>query len=196
MKKYVLGSILTASLLLGLTACKQQPAATSVAPASATSSAATDSEQVLESNDKKIRITIANGHFVSAGEQADLHPDNIPAEDLTLLQHDANQNITLYTTHLGKPKATAEIYFENLKTTLENTAGLTDVAVGAATENRMSYQFTQTASDGSLLHENCIAIYETENLYNVCANSSTASHEDLMAVLKGVALVQSVTMPK
>ena len=195
MNKHLLRSIITASLLFGLAACDQQ-VETSVPPASDTTASSANLEsavQILESNDKKIRITVSNGQFSSAGAQVDLHPSRVSDEDLTLLQHDANQDITLYTARLGKPKSDAATYFKNLKTALKNTEGLSDVDVGAATGNRMNYRFIQTTDENSL-RENCIAIYEAENLYNVCANSSVASPEALMVVLKDVALIQNVAI--
>ena len=159
MNKHLLRSIITASLLFGLAACDQQ-VETSVPPASDTTASSANLEsavQILESNDKKIRITVSNGQFSSAGAQVDLHPSSVSDEDLTLLQHDANQDITLYTARLGKPKSDAATYFKNLKTALKNTEGLSDVDVGAATGNRMNYRFIQTTDENSL-RENCIAI--------------------------------------
>ena len=200
MNNRLLRSIITTSLLFSLAACGQQ-SETSVAPTpdsaasliSASSANSKNAVQVLESNDKKIRITVPNGQFSSAGAQADLHPSSVSDEDLTLLQHDPAQDITLYTARLGKPKSDAATYFKNLKTALTNTEGLSDVDVGAATENRMNYRFVQTA-DENPLRENCIAIYEAKTLYSVCANSSVASTEALMVVLKDVTLVQSPTI--
>ncbi len=193
---------LLATALLGLAACGQQKAETSVPAASNTDAASAASSatpaaapQVLESNDKAIRITIPSGQFASAGNQPELHPEGIAPEDLTLLQHDAAQNITVYAARLGTPKRGATDYFRNLSAALKSSEGFTDVQTGAATENRMNYRFTQT-TDAGTLRENCIAIYDPANLYNVCANSSTAAPEALAATLKNVSLLQDNTLAK
>lgn len=182
---------LIAAAVFSLAACKQQ-AETSV-PTEATqetvSATTENSVQTLTSSDGKINILIQNGNFEDISHNPATLPDGITEKELTLLQHDAGRNISIYIANLGTPKTDAKNYFGNLKTTLESTSGLTDVQTGAATDTRMNYRFAQNDNEGNLLRENCISIHET-NLYNVCASSTSASQEELAGVLKEVNLVK------
>ena len=163
--KSPLSSALLATLIIGLSACGQK-AETSVAPESAASGAAASAPaanavQTLESRDNKIRITIPGGHFENIIEQTGERPEGIAQSELTLLERDTNSGITLYAANLG-----------------------------AATDNRMNYRFSQADGSGGTLLENCIAIYDNANLYNVCANSSSAPQTALAAALKEVNLIK------
>ena len=192
--KSTLSSALLATLIIGLSACGQK-AETSVAPESAASGAAASAPaanavQTLESRDNKIRITIPGGHFENIIEQTGERPEGIAQSELTLLERDTNSGITLYAANLGAAKSDAKTYFANLKSTLNSAEGLADVQVGAATDNRMNYRFSQADGAGGTLLENCIAIYDNANLYNVCANSSSAPQTALAAALKEVNLIK------
>lgn len=184
--------VLTAAAVFSLAACGQK-AETSVPADSATSAAsAADSSnalQTLTSNDEKIRILIQGGQFEDVSKDPSALPANVNADELTLLQRDDSRDISVYAVNLGAAKTDAETYFANLKQALGAAKGLENMQTGAATTNRMNYRFAQTDADGNTLRENCIAIHET-NIYNVCANSSTASQEDLSAVLKDVNLAK------
>lgn len=193
--------VCVAAATLGLGACDSQPAtsvapdstapaasaAASNAPASATTAPAPSEAQVLTSRDNAISLSV-KGNFQDQSSNADLLPEGSSAENITLLQQDAVSDITAYVENLGKPKKSAKEYYANLKQQLEKATGLTDVKIGIATENRMDYSFTQENG----LKENCIAIYSPESLYNVCASSSTASDDQLAAVLKDVKLVKPI----
>ena len=146
--------------------------------------------QTLESSDSKIRITIPGGHFENIIEQADERPEGIAQSELTLLERDSASGITVYAANLGAAKSDAKTYFANLKSALNSAEGLADVQVGAATDNRMNYRFSQADGSGGTLLENCIAIYDNANLYNVCANSSSAPQTALAAALKEVNLIK------
>lgn len=187
MKPYAF--VLVAAAVLGLGACSQK-VETSVPADSAQASAASDAAtavQTLTGSDGKISIVIQGSNFADAsgGEL----PVGVTASELTLLQRDDTRDITLYVANLGAPKTDAKTYFANLKTALDADKSLSDVQTGAATDTRMNYRFAQNGADNALLRENCIAIYET-GLYNVCASSSTASQEELAAVLKDVNLAK------
>ncbi|UOO82383.1 cytochrome C [Uruburuella testudinis] len=189
--KYYSAFALTAAALLSLSACGQQ-AETSVpadSSAAAASAPAGDALQTLTSSDGNIRILVQGGRFEEADKNTAALPANVNADELTLLQNDSSRDITLYAVNLGAAKTDAKTYFANLKSALDAAEGLQDAQSGAATTTRMNYRFTQTDADGNTLRENCIAIHET-NIYNVCANSSTASQEALSAVLKDVNLVK------
>lgn len=182
---------------IGLAACSQQaetsvPADSSAeAPSSsaAVSAPAADAVQTLTSSDGKISIVVQGSQFEDAIQDGAARPEGITAEELTMMQHDENSNISLYIVNLGTPRTDAKNYFNNLKNALKTAEGLSEVQTGVATENRMNYRFAQNDSQGNLLRENCISIYET-NLYNVCASSNTASQDELAAILKEVNLVK------
>lgn len=189
MKSYAF--VLVTTAVLGLGACSQQ-VETSVPADSVQASAASDADaatavQTLTGSDGKISIVIQGSNFADAsgGEL----PAGVTAGELTLLQRDDTRDITLYVVNLGAPKTDAKTYFANLKAALDADKSLSDVQTGAATDTRMNYRFAQNGADNALLRENCIAIYET-GLYNVCASSSTASQEELAAVLKDVNLAK------
>ena len=187
---FILAAVLTALAACGETdAPHTQPANTSSAAVSDSASApAENTVQTLISKDNKIKIVVANGRFSDVSPDADSLPESVSAEEMTLLQYDAMLGITLYADNLGPAQTDAKTYFANLKNKLQSADVLSDVQVGSATDNRMNYRFSQTTADGTL-NENCIAIHET-NLYNVCANSNTASQEELASVLKEVSLIR------
>lgn len=179
--------------VLSLSACKQQ-AETSVASENAASATqtpqATDTIQTLDSSDNKIRLLIQGGQFADISDNEAALPDGVSKDELTLLQHDTASDITLYITNLGAVKNNGKTYFNDLKEALNKAEEISNVQVGAATENRMNYRFSQAAKDGGELRENCIAIIENNNLFNVCANSPSATQEQLAGVLKDINLIK------
>lgn len=187
-------SLILSAAAVGLLAACSQQTETSVAPGSAASAPATSSApaaaqaQTLKSSDGKITITLQEGGFADISANAEAHPAGISPQELTLLQQDAARNITVYATSLGKAKSDAKTYFANLKAAIESDKTLENVQIGAATDNRMNYRFTQNSAESELFSENCIAIFDSGSLYNVCAGSDTASQDELAAVLKDVAV--------
>ena len=187
---FIFAAVLSALTACGKTDAPHTPPATasSAAVAEDAPAPAENTVQTLISKDNKINIVVANGHFSDVSPDAGSLPENVSAEEMTLLQYDGMLGITLYADNLGPAQTDAKTYFANLKNELQSAEGLTDVQVGIATDNRMNYRFSQTTA-GGILNENCIAIHET-NLYNVCANSNTASQEELASVLKEVSLIK------
>ncbi|KPN70861.1 hypothetical protein [Neisseria sp. 83E34] len=178
-----------------LSACNKQPE-TSVSPEAASSAASAINEaasipqsavQTLTSKDGKLSIVIENSSFADISKEARALPPGVNAADLTMMQQDDAQNITLYTTNLGKPKKPANEYFANLKKHIEADPSLKDVKTGIATENRMDYHYSQTSGDETL-NETCVAVYSTEGLYNICAYSPSATTQQLDSVLKNIKL--------
>lgn len=139
--------------------------------------------QVLVSRDKAVSIGV-NGNFQDQSGNAELMPEKIDNAEVTLLQQDAGADIVLTVTDFGKPAKPAKDYYAGLKTALEGSS-LQNLKIGAATENRMDYSF----SDGGK-SENCIAIYHPDNLYSVCATSQTADNNRLAEMLKDVKLLK------
>ena len=187
---------LTAVASIGLAACEQKGTTSVAASTSSAASAITDAAasanavQTLTSSDSKISLSIQGSQFADAMQNKDLLPDGLAATDLTLLQHDPASEITVYVANLGKPQSPAADYFNKLKTALEQDKSLSNVEAGVATENRMSYRFSQKDKEDNTLNENCLAVYEADNIYNICANSYSASSEQLNEVLKDVKLVK------
>ena len=187
---------LTAVTAIGLAACEQKGTTSVAASTSSAASAITDAAasanavQTLTSSDSKISLSIQGSQFADAMQNKDLLPDGLTATDLTLLQHDPASEITVYVANLGKPQSPAADYFNKLKTALEQDKSLSNVEAGVATENRMSYRFSQKDKEDNTLNENCLAVYEADNIYNICANSYSASSEQLNEVLKDVKLVK------
>lgn len=192
MKKTALFA-LTAALFLS--ACDQK-SETSVSPETTSSAASAIAEaasapenvvQTLTSKDGKIHINIENSTFADASKDTALLPPNTAPADVVMLQRDETQDIILYATHLGKPKRKAGEYFAKLKQNIEADASLKDVRIGTATENRMDYHFTQSNGDETL-SETCVALYAPTALYNVCANSPSATPDQLENVLNDIKL--------
>ena len=187
---------LTAVAAIGLAACEQKGTTSVAASTSSAASAITDAAasanavQTLTSSDSKISLSIQGSQFADAMQNKDLLPDGLAATDLTLLQHDPASEITVYVANLGKPQSPAADYFNKLKTALGQDKSLSNVEAGVATENRMSYRFSQKDKEDNTLNENCLAVYEADNIYNICANSYSASSEQLNEVLKDVKLVK------
>ena len=59
---------------------------------------------------------MANGHFSDVSPDAGSLPENVSAEEMTLLQYDGMLGITLYADNLGPAQTDAKTYFANLKT--------------------------------------------------------------------------------
>lgn len=172
----------TAAVLL-LAACSQ-PAETSVAPASAASAEQSASAvQSLSSRDGMLTVRTV-GAFADQSGNRELLPDGMAVEDIMLLQQDTQSGITLYAAALGAPKQEAQAYFANLKADLESLSDISELKIGAATQNRMDYSLRY----GEDFNETCIAIHTAEQLYNVCANGKGVPTAQLTAVLKDVRL--------
>lgn len=186
-------SILAIAAMLTLTACSdkndtsvQLDANDAVAASDAPVSGQT---QTLNSEDGKISITTTNSQFSDQMANAERWVGTGEKANLALLQHDETSGITLSVSNLGAPKSSADDYFKQLTATLKNNNALQDLDVGAATENRMNYRFSHSQNDVSL-SENCVAIYEPENLYIVCASSGSANSQQLADTLKNISIKQ------
>lgn len=173
----------TAAIILLSSACSQQ-AETSVAPANtAPGEQNTSVVQDLHSRDGMLTVRTV-GSFTDQSSNQELLPDGLAAEDLMLLQQDKQSGITLYAAALGTPKQEAQAYFANLKTDLENLSDISELKIGAATQNRMDYSLRY----GEDFNETCIAIHTSEQLYNICANGQGIPAAQLTAVLTDVRL--------
>ena len=185
---------LSGSLLLA--GCNQQaetsvvaPSASEVAAASATaaaSAAAQNPSQTLATEDGVISLTV-NGRFEDKLAEAAQYVDGADSNKPSLLQYDADQDITITVSNFGAPKP-AEAYFAKLSESLKADQSLKDTAVDTPADQRMGYRFSH-GQDDNVLNESCVAVY-AKNLYTVCATSSTASLPELDALLKNLTVKQ------
>jgi len=185
---------LLAAAALSVTACEQQaatpqqasavPAAdtASATPADAPSAPSAAALQTLTSSDNAVSISVTGNFQDQLGGNA--LPEGAEA-GTTLQQYDENTDITLTVVDAGNPVKPAKEYYANLKTALEQ-AGFASLKAGAATENRMDYSFTDAEGN----NHNCINIYSPDNLYAVCAFSSSADNATLAETLKDVKLLK------
>ena len=186
---------LSGSLLLA--GCNQQaetsvvaPSASEVAAASATvaaSAAAQNPSQTLATEDGVISLTV-NGHFEDKSAEAAQYVDSIDSNKISLLQYDADQDITITISNFGAPKQPAEAYFAKLSESLKADQSLKDTAVDTPADQRMGYRFSH-GQDDNALNESCVAVY-AQDLYTVCATSGTASLPELDALLKNLTIKQ------
>ncbi len=175
-----------------LAGCEQKAETSVVAPSAsevaAASQAAPDAAaQVLTSDDGVISLAV-NGHFEDKSAEAAQYIDGAEGSKPSLLQHDADNDITIYINNFGAPKQPADAYFAKLADSIRADKGLENTEVDAPAEQRMAYRFSH-GKDDSALNESCVAVYAAK-LYNVCATSGTASLAELDTVLSGLTVKQ------
>ena len=180
-----------------LAGCNQQaetsvvaPGASEVAAASATaaaSAAAQNPSQTLSTEDGVISLAV-NGRFEDKSAEAAQYVDGADSNKPSLLQYDADQDITITVSNFGAPKQPAAAYFAKLNGSLLADKTLQGTEVDRPADQRMAYRFSH-GQDGDMLNESCVTVYAA-NLYTVCATSSTASLPELDALLKNLTVKQ------
>ena len=187
MKSYTL--ILAAAL--ALTACKGQPentpqAASQTAPAAASNTAETASAAApagpISSKDGVFQFT-ADGNFSDSLNESSLHPENLSAEQITLLQYDADRNLTLTAVQYGKAEGDSKAVFGKIKAQIEKEKSLANVKIGEAKDAQMTYSF-ERKTDEDTTSESCIAHVSAEKqVSSICASSTELSADDLAKFL-------------
>ena len=197
-KQYAL--LITAAL--SLAACGDNPAnpaasapAPSSAPAapaaaSAASEAAASAPEAagitLDSKDNKVQFVITpniSGAFQDKLADANLLPEGVPAEQVTLLQRNDDADLTLSVVQTGKTDKATDKLFADLKKEIESDQSVKDAQVDAATTDSMAYRYTQ-ANDGNATNESCIAhLSADKELAVVCATSGQMSANELKDLL-------------
>lgn len=187
---------------LSLAACGDNPAnpaasapAPSSAPAapaaaSAASEAAASAPEAagttLSSQDNKVQFVITpniSGAFQDKLADANLLPEGVPAEQVTLLQRNDDADLTLSVVQTGKTDKATDKLFADLKKEIESDQSVKDVQVDAATADSMAYRYTQ-ANDGNATNESCIAhLSADKELAVVCATSGQMSANELKDLL-------------
>ncbi|WP_225748247.1 hypothetical protein [Eikenella sp. Marseille-P7795] len=174
-----------------LAGCEQKAETSVVAPSAsevaAASQAAAASEaspsQTITSSDGAISLVV-NGHFEDKSAEAAQYIDGADSNKPILLQHDAENDITIYINNFGAPKQPADAYFAKLAESIRAGEGLENTEVDAPAEQRMAYRFSH-GKDDNALNESCVAVY-AKNIYNVCATSGTASLAELDTLLSQI----------
>ena len=187
MKSYTL--ILAAAL--ALTACKGQPentpqAASQTAPAAASNTAETASAAApagpISSKDGVFQFT-ADGNFSDSLNESSLHPENLSAEQITLLQYDADRNLTLTAVQYGKAEGDSKAVFGKIKAQIEKEKTLANVKFGEAKDAQITYSFERKTGEDTT-SESCIAHVSAEKqVSSICASSTELSADDLAKFL-------------
>mgnify|MGYP000968720162 FL=1 len=195
MKSYTL--ILAAAL--ALTACKGQPentpqAASQTAPAAASNTAETASAAApagpISSKDGVFQFT-ADGNFSDSLNESSLHPENLGAEQITLLQYDADRNLTLTAVQYGKAEGDSKAVFGKIKAQIEKEKSLANVKIGEAKDAQMAYSFERKTGEDTT-SESCIAHVSAEKqVSSICASSTELSADDLAKFLTQTVQVKS-----
>ena len=195
MKSYTL--MLAAAL--ALTACKGQPentpqAASQTAPAAASNTAEAASAAApagpISSKDGVFQFT-ADGNFSDSLNESSLHPENLGAEQITLLQYDADRNLTLTAVQYGKAEGDSKAVFDKIKAQIEKEKSLANVKIGEAKDAQITYSFERKTGEDTT-SESCIAHVSAEKqVSSICASSTELSADDLAKFLAQTVQVKS-----
>lgn len=190
MKSYTL--MLAAALALA--ACKGQPENVQQAQADAqpTPIAASDAPIAsapaaapagpISSKDGVFQFT-ADGNFSDSLNESSLHPENLGAEQITLLQYDADRNLTLTAVQYGKAEGDSKAVFDKIKAQIEKEKSLANVKIGEAKDAQMAYSFERKIGEDTT-SESCIAHVSAEKqVSSICASSTELSADDLAKFL-------------
>ena len=162
------------------------PAAPAASSASAAASAAEAASITLDSKDNKVQLVITqniSGAFQDKLADANLLPEGVPAEQVTLLQRNDDADLTLSVVQTGKTDKAADKLFADLKKEIESDQSVKDAQVDAATADSVAYRYTQ-ANDGNATNESCIAhLSADKELAVVCATSGQMSANELKDLL-------------
>lgn len=198
MKSYTL--MLAAALALA--ACKGQPENVQQAQADAqpTPIAASDASGAsapaaapagpISSKDGVFQFT-ADGNFSDSLNESSLHPENLGAEQITLLQYDADRNLTLTAVQYGKAEGDSKAVFGKIKAQIEKEKSLANVKIGEAKDTQMAYSFERKTGEDTT-SESCIAHVSAEKqVSSICASSTELSADDLAKFLAQTVQVKS-----
>ena len=198
MKSYTL--MLAAALALA--ACKGQPENVQQAQADAqpTPIAASDAPIAsapvaapagpISSKDGVFQFT-ADGNFSDSLNESSLHPENLGTEQITLLQYDADRNLTLTAVQYGKAEGDSKAVFGKIKAQIEKEKSLANVKIGEAKDAQMTYSFERKTGEDTT-SESCIAHVSTEKqVSSICASSTELSADDLEKFLAQTVQVKS-----
>lgn len=160
-------------------------AASAAAPQAETASAPIAAANELKSKDGKITIAISGGFADKLGD-ASLLPENIAAEELLMLQHNAENNTSIYAIQSGEV-ADVKAYFAKLEQAIKNEKSLKNANVQIA-DDKLTYHFSQADESGeTTLNESCVVAVADKKAHNVCASSTDldlAALDDIIGKVK------------
>ncbi|WP_325320681.1 hypothetical protein [Kingella oralis] len=191
--------LLLITTAIALAACGENPtspaastpaaASTPNAPAAASETTAASAPEAagitLASKDNKVQFTLqnTNGLFQDKLGEANLLPEGVPAEQVTLLQRNDDADLTLSVVQAGKTDKAADKLFAELKKEIEGDQSVKDVQVDEASADSVAYRYTQ-ANEDSATNESCIAhLSADKELVVVCATSGQMSANELKGLL-------------
>ena len=191
--------LLLIAAAVSLAACGENPTSPAVstpaavstpnAPAAASETTAASAPEAagitLASKDNKVQFTLqnANGLFQDKLGEANLLPEGVPAEQVTLLQRNDDADLTLSVVQIGKTDKAADKLFAELKKEIEGDQSVKDVQVDEASADSVAYRYTQ-ANEDSATNESCIAhLSADKELAVVCATSGQMSANELKDLL-------------
>ena len=133
----------------------------------------------------------ADGNFSDSLNESSLHPENLGAEQITLLQYDADRNLTLTAVQYGKAEGDSKAVFGKIKAQIEKEKSLANVKIGEAKDAQMAYSFERKTGEDTT-SESCIAHVSAEKqVSSICASSTELSADDLEKFLAQTVQVKS-----
>lgn len=147
---------------------------------------AQEHSKVLSSLDQKLKISIPYGNFNDKTQDAAFKKSfGIDDTEDGRFYYDTDSNTLIKILNLGKTDKSATQYFTDLSKLLEQASDLQNFHAQQIQDKRLSYHFSQE-SDGVVLHESCTSIFENQELYNVCAQSSDIEQADLNTLIENI----------
>ena len=144
----------------------------------------------ISSKDGVFQFT-ADGNFSDSLNESSLHPENLDAEQITLLQYDAERNLTLTAVQYGKAEGDSKAVFGKIKAQIEKEKSLANVKIGEAKDAQMAYSFERKTGEDTT-SESCIAHVSAEKqVSSICASSTELSADDLAKFLAQTVQVKS-----
>ncbi|MFC2713967.1 MAG: hypothetical protein ACFN26_00240 [Kingella denitrificans] len=167
-----------------------QPTPIAASDASGASAPAAAPAGPISSKDGVFQFT-ADGNFSDSLNESSLHPENLGAEQITLLQYDADRNLTLTAVQYGKAEGDSKAVFGKIKAQIEKEKSLANVKIGEAKDAQMAYSF-ERKTDEDTTSESCIAHVSAEKqVSSICASSTELSADDLAKFLAQTVQVKS-----
>ena len=175
---------------IGLAACGDQPAnpaastpAAVSAPAAPAAASEASAASVAGASEAAGTTQNISGAFEEKLADGNLLPEGVPAEQVTLLQHNDDADLTLSVVQTGKTDKAADKLFADLKKEIESDQSVKDAQVDAATADSVAYRYTQ-ANENASTRESCIAhLSADKELAVVCATSGQMSANELKDLL-------------
>ena len=167
-----------------------QPTPIAASDASGASAPAAAPAGPISSKDGVFQFT-ADGNFSDSLNESSLHPENLGAEQITLLQYDADRNLTLTAVQYGKAEGDSKAVFGKIKAQIEKEKSLANVKIGEAKDAQMTYSFERKTGEDTT-SESCIAHVSAEKqVSSICASSTELSADDLAKFLAQTVQVKS-----